>query len=108
MLQPLADFEFKEIKYLTRFSRVFLFIIVSSIIILLIITSKNATSLTSYSNQFINYMNMYRFPAIIATNYMKSFLSVGNVAQVNRQIKTASTNFLTGASLQLTKKTLFN
>jgi hypothetical protein len=107
MLQPLADFEFKEIKYLKRFSRVFLFIIVSSIIILLIITSKNATSLTSYSNQFINYMNMYRFP-VIATNYMKSFLSVGNVAQVNRQIKTASTNFLTGASLQLTKKTLFN
>ena len=53
-------------------------------------------------------MNMYRFPVIIATNYMKSFLSVGNVAQVNRQIKTASTNFLTGASLQLTKKTLFN
>jgi hypothetical protein len=82
--------------------------ILTTIIVLLIITESNGTKLTKYSNQFINYMNMYRFPIILATNYMKSFLNVGNPTKVAAQIQSSSTNFFNGFNLELTQITIFD
>jgi hypothetical protein len=65
-----------------------------TIIILLNICYQKNLNLTNYSNQFINYMGMYRLPIVLATNYMKSFLNVGNSTKVKNQIATATANFL--------------
>lgn len=69
-------------------------IICCTIITLLLITESNGAKLTNYSDQFINYMGMYRFPIILNTNYMKFFLGVGNATKVNAQIQSSSNNFL--------------
>lgn len=85
-----------------------MFIICTTIVILLIITESNGIKMTKYSNQFINYMGMYRFPVILTTNYMKFFLGVGNATKVNAQIQSSSTDFLNNFNLELTQITIFD
>jgi hypothetical protein len=51
---------------------------------------------------------MYRFPVVLATNYMKNFLNVGNQTKIVAQIQTATTSFLTSAQTDLTKITIFD
>ncbi len=53
-------------------------------------------------------MNMYRFPVILTTNYMKSFLNVGNATKVAAQIQSSSNNFLNGFNQELTQITIFD
>jgi hypothetical protein len=40
---------------------------------------------------------MYRFPMVLATTYMKSFLNVGNQTKVKSQIASATNGILTNS-----------
>lgn len=106
MLMPKPTF--KEIFYFKLASRIFLFLIISSILILVMISNNNSHSLNDYSNQFINYMSMYRFPVVLATNIIKNFLKVGNQTKIAAQIRTATNGFITSSQSELTKITLFD
>lgn len=99
---------FKEIRYFKIASRIFLFLITCSILILVLISNNNSNSLNQYSNQFINYMSMYRFPVVLATNIMKNFMNVGNQTKIAAQIKTATNGFIANSQSDLTKITLFD
>jgi len=67
-----------ELTHIKLIIRLFTLIIVGSIIMLIILTRGDAVSVISYSNQYINFMNMYRYPVSLGVNYMKLFLSIGN------------------------------
>jgi len=51
---------------------------------------------------------MYRFPMVLATNYMKSFLNVGNQTKINSQIATATSSMLAASKQTITMKTMFD
>lgn len=89
-------------------SRAFILLIISSIVILVTVSDDNGHSLNDYSSQFINYMNMYRFPVVLATNVMKNFLKVGNQTKIAAQIKAATNGFASSSQSELTKITLFD
>jgi hypothetical protein len=75
-------------------TRIFIIIIVSSIIILSQLTTSDNKNLNDYGGQFINFMLMYRYPMALANNYIKSFLNVGNQTKINNQLNTATNNML--------------
>ena len=79
-----------------------------SIVVLLLIHQSDTSNLISYGSQFIAFMNMYRFPVVLGTNYMKSFLNVGNAKTVASQIASATSSMQTYTSLPTTMKTLFD
>jgi hypothetical protein len=51
---------------------------------------------------------MYRFPMVLATAYMKSFLNVGNQTKIKSQIASATSGILTNSKQSITLKTLFD
>jgi hypothetical protein len=71
-------------------------------IVLAAITNIDSSHLTSYSNQFIMFMNIYKFPIVLGTNYMKNFLGIGNITKINAQIQTATTNMLQNSFMKIT------
>lgn len=79
-----------------------------SILALSQITEADSNNLMDYGNQYINFMNMYRFPIILVTNYMKSFLNIGNQTKVASQIAAVTKNMQFYASQPLTMRTLFD
>jgi len=71
-------------------------------------TSSDGNNLNNYGKQFINFMNIYRFPIVLGTNYLKSILAVGNQTKVNSMINSATTNMIYYSSHPLTLKTLYD
>lgn len=96
------------IRHFKLSSRVYLGIMVVLVVTVVGMTSANTSALISYSNQFINYMAMYRFPIILATNLIKNFMGVGNQTKVIAQINSSSLSFLANSRSPLTKVTLFD
>lgn len=78
------------------------------ILALSFVTRSDAEGLQDYSTQYLNFLNMYRFPMALVKNYMKLFLKVGNQTKVANQIGSATKQFLGYASAPLTLKTLFD
>lgn len=69
-------------------------LMVVAILVLADINNIQSQTLNNYSNQFITFMNIYRFPILLNTNYMKQFLKIGNITKVNAMIASATTQFL--------------
>ena len=62
----------------------------------------------NYSEQFIGFMRIYRFPMILNINYMRSYLNIGNQVKVNKTI-VLNTQLMKDAALdEKTLKTLFD
>ena len=50
------------------------------------LVNSNYSRLMDYSEQFISFMHLYRFPMILNINYMRSFLNIGDQAKVMKTI----------------------
>lgn len=72
------------------------------------IVRSDSENMNSYCNQFVTFMSMYRFPMVIATNYLKKYLSIGNITKANAQIQTATNGMLTNSAGSLIKITIFD
>lgn len=72
------------------------------------VVNNNYSDLMNYSEQFIGFMRIYRFPMILNINYMRSYLNIGNQAKVNKTI-ILNTQLMKDAALEeKTLKTLFD
>ena len=61
-------------------------------------TAIHASILQSYSQQYITFMQCYRFPMILGNSYFQSILGIGNQTKISNQIETWRTSFADLAS----------
>jgi len=71
-----------ELDHIKELLRLFTLGTIASIIILIIVTRGDATRVINYSTQFMDFISTYRYPVSLGINYMKEFLSVGNILTV--------------------------
>lgn len=50
------------------------------------LSTANANALNEYSLQYINFLNLYRYPMAFGKNILKTFLGVGNMTKAVNQI----------------------
>lgn len=74
----------------------------------MVITNRDTLTINNNITQFLNFLNLYRFPFALTKNYMKNFLNVGTQSSVIAQIGVGTQNVLTFNSDPLTIKTLFD
>jgi hypothetical protein len=75
--------ELNQLKKIIRFS---ILIIILMSIGLLYLTITNTNNLNKYSIQYINFLNLYRYPFAFGKNILKVFLNVGNLPKAMSQI----------------------
>lgn len=75
---------------------------------LLFVTRSDTDTINANITQFLNFLNLYRFPMALSKNYMKNFLSIGTQSSVISQITLQTQSFLAFNSDALTLKTLFD
>jgi hypothetical protein len=63
-----------------------------------LVTIIYAAKLQSYTQQYITFMQCYRFPMILGNSYLQSILSIGNQARIASQIDSWSKSFAALAS----------
>lgn len=97
--------EIIQIKFALRSLFAFL---LGFVLILSFVTKNDSDSVINYSNQYIGFMNMYRFPMNLGMNYMKYFLDVGNKSKLANQIIGSTKQMQNFATAPLTIKTLFD
>jgi hypothetical protein len=51
-----------------------------------LLSTANANSLNAYSLQYINFLNLYRYPMAFGKNVLKIFMGVGNQTKAANQI----------------------
>lgn len=74
----------------------------------MIITNRDTSTINNNITQFLNFLNLYRFPFALTKNYMKNFLNLGSQTSVIAQIGVGTQNVLVFNSEPLTIKTLFD
>lgn len=97
-----------EITEIKRAIRLNTLLISGLIIILLLVSFRDTNNLKSKVTQFLNFLNIYRYPMGLSKNYMKYFLELGNQTKVANQIKSHTNEVLKFVSDPLTLKTLFD
>jgi hypothetical protein len=79
-----------ELGQLKKVMRLLTLILILMSIALLYLTITDANNLNDYSIQYINFLNLYRYPFAFGKNVLKVFLNVGNqakaVSQINMQV----------------------
>jgi hypothetical protein len=75
---------------------------------LLLITKNDTSTINANIVQFLNFLNLYRFPMALSKNYMKSFLNIGSQSSVTSQIALGTQNVIFFNSDPLTLKSLFD
>lgn len=80
----------QELSKIQTSMRVLITILVLMTFGLYLITYKDANNLNNYSIQYINFLNLYRYPMAFGKNILKTMLNVGNqtkvIGQINLQI----------------------
>lgn len=97
-----------EMAMFSIYSRLLFGIILVSLVSLFIIVQSDCRITADYSEQYINYMHLYRYPMFIGTNYMKYFLKMGNQAKSLAQVQTVSQQYLARVKNEYTSKTIFD
>jgi hypothetical protein len=75
-----------EIKKIKRGMRLLLIVLIMMTIGLNYLTNRDATYLNSYSIEYINFLNLYRYPMAFGKNVLKTMLNVGNQTKATNQI----------------------
>jgi hypothetical protein len=75
-----------ELIWLKRGLRCLLFVFLLITVGLLLLTRYNTNNLNDYSVQYINFLNLYRYPMAFGKNVMKVFFNVGNQTKAVNQI----------------------
>lgn len=75
-----------ELIKLKRSLRLLVLILLGITLGLMILTQANANNLNNYSLQYINFLNLYRYPMAFGKNILKTFMKVGNQTKAINQI----------------------
>lgn len=87
---------------------VFFFLISVSLIAFHVLTVSDAAKLEDYSQQYITFMQCYRFPMILGNSYLQSILGIGNQTKIASQISQWSAAFAGLSSNPIILRTLYD
>lgn len=101
----------KMIAEVSRIKKVLRFLVTILVFItigLAILTYQDASNLNNYSIQYINFLNLYRYPMAFGKNILKTMLNVGNQSKTIDQIHSQSAIMTALMSDPMTLQTIFD
>ena len=78
--------ELIEISKIKKAMRLYSIFMALSIITLSLIDYTNSVFLNEYSEEYINFMQLYRYPIVLGNDYYSRLLNIGNQTNIMKKI----------------------